>query len=67
MKEVPLKDVDFPLDIKICVKPSMNKTALKMFGYEDVQDYIVGLISRSNYSLIGWGAIHKITMALLQM
>ena len=53
-KEVPLKDLDFPLDIKICVKPSMNKTALKMFGYEDVQDYIVGLISRSNYSLVGW-------------
>ena len=43
-KEVPLKDLDFPHDIKICVKPSMNKTALKMFGYEDVPDYIVGLI-----------------------
>ena len=53
-KEVPLKDLDFPLDIKICVKPSMNKTALKMFAYEDVQGYIVGLISRSNYSPVGW-------------
>ena len=59
MKEVPLKDVDFPFDIKICVKPSMNKTALKMFGYENIEDYIVGLISKSNYSLVGWGEHSK--------
>ena len=55
VKEMPLKDIDFPLDIKICVKPSMNETALKMYGYGDVDDYITGSSSRSNYSLVGWG------------
>ena len=47
--------MDFPLDIKICVTPSLNSTALKEFGYEDTQEYMIGSTLRSNYSTIGWG------------
>ena len=36
VREVPLKDMDFPLDLKICVNPSMNQTDVKEFGYEDI-------------------------------
>ena len=59
--EVPLKDMDFPLDLKICVNPSMNQTALKEFGYEDATEYIIGSswtqTLRSNFSMIGWGGL----------
>ena len=41
--EVPLRGMDFPLDLKICVNPSMNQTALKEFGYEDATEYIIAL------------------------
>ena len=47
--------MDFPLDIKICVTPSLNSTALKEFGYEDTQEYVIGASNRSNYATIGWG------------
>ena len=43
VKEVPLKDIDFPLEIKICVSPSLNVTALKSFGYYDVYDFCLFL------------------------
>ena len=52
-REVPLKDIDFPLDIKVCVRPSLDSTALKGFGYGDEVMYVSG--SSSNYSYIGWG------------
>ena len=52
-KEVLLKDIDFPLDIKICASPSLNVTALKSFGYYNAYNYTMGL--HSNYSRIGWG------------
>ena len=55
VREVPLKDIDFPLDIKICVSPSLNSTTLKEFGYDDIDMYVAGSTSRSNYSYIGWG------------
>ena len=57
VREVPLKDIDFPLDIKICVRPSMNETAVKMFGYDSIEEYIIG--SLSNSSLVGWGGLSK--------
>ena len=52
-KEVPLKEIDFPLEMKICVSPSLNVTALKGFGYYNVYNYTMGL--HSNHSRIGWG------------
>ena len=61
VREVPLKDMDFPLDLKICVNPSMNQTAVKEFGYEDVTEYIIGAswaqFLTSNFSLISWGGL----------
>ena len=60
IRDVPLKDIDFPLDIKICVTPSLNITALKEFGYKDTVDYIMGASSWSNYSSIGWGGYYHL-------
>ena len=54
VSEMQLKDVDFPLNIKVCVRPGLNKTALKELGYLDKAMFIVGR-SRFNGSLIGWG------------
>ena len=53
VRELPLKDIDFPLDIKICVRPSLNSTALNYFGYNDTYQYILGF--NSNLSHFGWG------------
>ena len=61
MTEVPLKDMDFPLDLKICVNPSMNQTAVKEFGYEDIPAYIIGTswdqFFSSNLSMVSWGGL----------
>ena len=61
VKEVPLKDMDFPLDLKICVNPSMNLTAMKEFGYGDINSYVTGQnltkTLRSKFSMIGWGGL----------
>ena len=43
VKEVPLRDMDFPLDFKICLRPSaFNETAIKELGYADSAHYIFG-------------------------
>ena len=61
VKEVPLKDMDFPLDLKICVNPSMNLSAVKEFGYGDINSYVTGQnltkTLRSKFSMIGWGGL----------
>ena len=58
VKQELLKDIDFPLDIKICVDPAVNLTTLRGFGYDDIEEYIAGSSLRSNLSLYGWGG-HK--------
>ena len=58
VKQELLKDIDFPLDIKICVDPAVNLTTLEGFGYGDIEGYIAGSSFRSNLSLYGWGG-HK--------
>ena len=50
---VQLKDIDFPLDIKICVKPILNDTALKKFGYNIPSYYAAGW--NNDMTLVGWG------------
>ena len=30
----PLKDMKFPVDIQICIKPILNSTVLQKYGYE---------------------------------
>ena len=53
--QMQLKDIDdFPLNIKVCVRPGLNKTALKQLGYVDKVMFIMGR-SQLNGSLIGWG------------
>ena len=39
VREVELKDLEFPLDLLICVKPMLNEATLKKFGYEDSNHY----------------------------
>ena len=58
VKEVPLKSMDFPLDIKICFQSEgLNETALKSFGYGDSAfGYVYGAIDlNDSHALIGWG------------
>ena len=49
---VQLKDIDFPLDLKICVKPLLNQTVLQQFGYLSTYHYAVG--GNHDNTLIGW-------------
>ena len=54
-KKEPLQNIEFPLVIKICVKPAFNQTALKEVGYKDTFSYIVGVNDSDSYSQIyGW-------------
>ena len=63
VKDVPLEDMDFPLDIKICFGPSaFNNTALKELGYRDELYYMLGVskfnkfeFNSSTSYVIGWG------------
>ena len=63
VKDVPLKDMDFPLDFKVCFGSSVfNRTALKQYGYRNALSYMLGMskFDKFNYDLnssyaIGWG------------
>ena len=59
VSDVQLKDVDFPLNIKVCVKPGFNRTALKDIGYRDEADFILGRSIYNRYGIIGWGGNTK--------
>ena len=50
---VQLKEIDFPLDFELCVKPVLNSTALQQFGYLTPYLYMVG--ANSDSTLVGWG------------
>ena len=55
VKDVPLEDMNFPLDFKICFRPfELNNTALRQLGYIHSYAYVLGM-SKFNGSLIGWG------------
>ena len=58
VREVELKDLEFPLDFLICVKPMLNEATLKEFGYKDSNHYKSGMGS-FNHSLVGWGGHNK--------
>ena len=65
VKDVPLKDLDFPLDFKVCFGPSAsvyNRTALNELGYRDVNRYMLGMSKFEKFNfesngsyVIGWG------------
>ena len=52
-EEILLKDIEFPLVVKVCVVPGFNQTAIHEVGYADAWHYFIGQ-SRFNKSLIGW-------------
>ena len=54
-EKVPLKDLEFPLVIKVCVILGFNQTALQEVGYRDTFAYFVGLEDQEGSSrLYGW-------------
>ena len=46
--------MEFPMDILLCVNPSVNHTALREIGYENLFDFIVGNPDPNN-STFHWG------------
>ena len=55
VKDVPLKEMDFPLNFKVCFRPSVfNNNALKELGYSDSSTYIVGKSDFNDSQVIGW-------------
>ena len=54
VEEIRLEDIDFPLDILLCVKPTLNHTNLRKIGFNDTFDYIVGNTNRTDNSY-SWG------------
>ena len=54
VEEVPLENMDFPLDIILCVRPGMKTEALGDLGYRDATSFSMGA-SMFNQSLVGWG------------
>ena len=57
-EDVPLKDMDFPLVVKICITPAFNQSALVEMGYDNTASYLFG-ISRFNHSMVGWAGHTK--------
>ena len=54
VKEVDLREMDFPIEIKVCAQPGFNETALREMGYKEcIWSYFSGR-SRFNSSIIGW-------------
>lgn len=51
--EKQLKNLQFPIMFKICMKPGFNTTALKEEGYAGISEYFLGR-SRFNSSVYGW-------------
>ena len=55
IQDVPLKEMDFPLNFKVCLRPSVfNNTAVKELGYSDSSTYIVGKSDFNDSQVIGW-------------
>ena len=52
----PLKDMEFPVDIQICIKPILNSTVLQRYGYRQPNFYPLGaVLNGDNKTLVGWG------------
>ena len=52
-QKIDLAEIDFPLIFKVCVKPGFNETQLKILGYRNSHDYLVGT-SKYNKTVFGW-------------
>ena len=52
----PLKDMKFPVDIQICIKPILNSTVLQRYGYRLPNFYPIGaVLNGGSKTLVGWG------------
>ena len=56
-----LKNIDFPLDIQICVNRLLNTKSLQEFGFSKVTFYQMGAFSNGT---IGWGGLDNETGAM---
>ena len=54
VEEVKLQDFDFPVNLKICLRPGFNNTALQQLGYRNFFTYLLGM-SNFDQALLGWG------------
>ena len=52
-EELMLRDIDFPVIVKICVIPGFNEKALKEAGYDDTWSYFLGQSMFDN-TTYGW-------------
>jgi hypothetical protein len=53
VEERDLKDLDFPVMLKVCATPGFNESALREVGYGSVLRYFEGT-SMYNKSIVGW-------------
>ena len=49
--------MNFPINIKLCIRPMLNNAALQKLGYEDAPFYVQG-VSNQSENMVGWGG-HK--------
>ena len=59
-----LRDREFPVIIKICIKPGLDLVELSKVGYDGIYDYFDGISKYSNYDgkhnvSIGWAGHSK--------
>ena len=47
VEEKELKDIGFPLVLKICVRPGFNETAIKDAGYKNIFEFFLGKSMRN--------------------
>ena len=57
--EIDLRDIGFPLDIKICAEPGFNETAIEEAGYDRSPWTYFNGVSRFNSSIVGWAGHTK--------
>ena len=53
VQDCPLKDREFPLLIKLCIKPGLDLEELSKVGYDGICAYFDGQ-SKYNYTSVGW-------------
>ena len=58
VEEVSFKDIDFPFVIKICIEPTMNRSAIVEAGYEKPIDFQMG-VNKFNSTVVGWAGLTK--------
>ena len=58
-EERKLEKIDFPVNFRICIFPSLEEQSLNSLGYENVWKYFLGE-SIHNGSIFGWAGHEKL-------